>query len=473
MGILDAPARPFRSNETITFYGHSFTQITVLQPSTTLASAVSAGEGAIEVASILPLQVDHNYTLCDALSYQNGENVWIKNISGTTVTFRDPLNRDRASGALLLDHSYMCGRRFAKMIGSPPQFTNRGVGGASLCQGGVPTSAGGFNAVWQLHPKPPNVYGDPSAGVNVTLWGINDISATHITDSGGGQTGIDAIVEAGRHAYRAVQARFNLVVLYEAETAFSASAINTTFAGSGSWVVQTGSTFNTGTGYRTNTSSGATVTHALPESVSTFGVTDRIIDFCFIADETGGTTTPGSTITFTIDGTEVFPIGGNSSGPYSASNRFSTSPGTQASGFNTQLPCVARLQTDGAAHSIVATAGTGGMTLDWIGYEADYCSPTIHTNVCVTPSVVGAPSEDAVPYWNTMLEEVVAEFDSPFVKIADMYTALSPGDVPSLRSWNTSLDGTHPNIYGNSLIAQEMYKAYNRMPINNTVGADL
>jgi hypothetical protein len=472
MDILTPPKRTVRPVDAINLYSHSYAVVTTQQPTTTLAIDAPAGAGSFDVASTSVLQEGHSYTLVRTGDYQNGEVVTIRKITGTTVTLECPLSLAKVTGDRLQDHSFMSARRLSKMLGSAPQFVNRGVGGAKLCLGGAPTSQGGFNAVMQLHVTPPGVYGEPSPGLNVTIWGLNDIGTSVITNSGGGQTGINNIVESARHAYRAVQSRFNLCTLYEADIAFPSLSINTTFAGSGSWTNATGTSYNTGSGWKQNTSSGATMSHALPESATTNGVTSRIVAFCFLGDVSGGSTVPTSTIDFTIDGVAAYPIGGNSSGDYSATNKFSTAA-QQAAGFTTPLPCVARFATDGAAHTIVATSGTGGIAVDWIGYESTTCAPTIHTNIAVTPGALATTTETAIPYWNTMLEEVVAEFDSPYVKIADMYTGISPAGVPNAQCWTTSLDPTHPNTYGNKLIAVEMYKAYNRMPFSNAVGANL
>lgn len=461
-----------RPVDAMNLYSHSFGVIAVQSPSTTLATDAPAGDGSFDVASTSVLQEGHTYTLRRNGDYQNPEVITIRKITGTTVTLECPLSLSKVTGDRLVDHSFMSAQRLSKMLGSAPQFANRGVGGAITSQGGSPSSAGGFNAVMRLHPTPPGVYGEPSPGLNLTLWGLNDLGTTPITNSGGGLSGIANIVEAGRQTIRAVQARFNLAVLYEADIAFPNLAINTTFAGSGSWTRPTGTTYNTGVGWIQNTSAGATMSHALPESASAIGITSRIIDFCFLGDKPGGSTVPTGVIDFTIDGVAAYPIGGNSAGAYSATNKFSTA-GQQAAAFNTPLPCVARFALDGAAHTIVATSNTGGIAVDWIGYEADECAPTIHTNVCNTPASDGSTTETGIPYWNTMLEEVVAEFDSDKIKIADMYNALSPNSVPVTRCWTTGLDGTHPNTYGNKLIAEAMYEAYTEIPINNSIGANL
>jgi hypothetical protein len=469
MGILDAPARPTPLAQVVTVYGHSFTTITVNHPATTLSAAAAVGATTITVASNAVVQRYHRYELRDAASYQNPEDVYVVAVSGTTVTLAWPLTVAKASGALFIDPKYNCVRRLGKMLGDPQMFTNRGVGGGAIARGGSVTAQGGFNTVMQLHPRPPGVLGDPSPGMNLFVWGTNDLGTV-----GQNGTTITQILRSNRHCIRAVQARVNLARIFECETAFPETAILTTFAG-GTWTNVTNvATQNSGTGYRHSAATGATATHALGSAAGE--VTSRIVDFCFLS----GASLPGSEITFTLDGAEVFPIGGNENGAYGPGNRFSTASQHAPITNATAIPCVARFPTDGNAHTIVATAGVGGMTLDWIGYEADYCAPSVWANICVTTGIY--TDLGSQPYsvihpnmlaWNEMLEVVLAEFGSTHIGIADMYEALSPGGVPIDRAWTTVLDHTHPNTFGNGLIAEEMYRAWRRLALSGAAVANL
>jgi hypothetical protein len=475
MGILDAPVRALHPIQTITGYGHSFTVITVNHPSTTISTAVAVGATTLTLASAATIQRYHRYTIRDAASYQNPEEVTVIDVNTTTnvVTLASPITTARAStGALFIDPSFNLMQRFAKMAGDPSQFTNRGIGGGVLIRGGSTTAQGGFNTVMRLHPVPPGV-GDPSPGLNLCVWGTNDLG----TINGTTVTSL-ALQEACRHTARAVQARFNLTKLFEAETPFPDGAILTNF--NPQVTASTGTTQNSGTGWRT-IGAGGVITHSL--AATTDATLPRYVDFCFLAG--GGLA--GGQINFAVDGVPVYPVGGTASAvggavtAFSAANPFSTAASiTPPIASATAIPCVARIRiNDLNAHSITATC-VSGAALDWIGYEADYPSPSIWTNICVTPGIYDGngsrPYAQMLPDiqgWNTMLQQVVDEFASTHLAVVDMYTALSPGAVPIARAWTKALDFTHPNTFGNGLVAQAMYRAYSGLALSDACIANL
>lgn len=400
-------------------------------------------------------------------------------MSGTTVRLCDPLAHDHANGEEVIDPAQLTGERLGRMLGNAQFRTNRAVSGAALVKGGVPTVQGGFNAPFQLHPKPAQVVGaytECAVGTNLCMWGLNDVSDANLTAAGS-----TAIYQAWRQAMRAVLARFSLSLMWEGEAAFSPSATNTTYTSSGgsagtnggSWAVTSTTAGNSGTGYRSTTATGDKVIHSLPAGwAGPAGSPARYVDICFLGNYVGGSI-PASQISFTVDGVAAYPVGSNASGAYSVSNPFSTVDQNPAV-FGTAVPCVARLLVTptGNAQTIVASAGAGGMAVDWVGYEANQTAPVVWAGVCTTPGAT-AQTTAAIPGLNTVSQAVIAEFSSPLICYVDMYTALSPAGVPVAAYWTNSVDTTHPNTVGARAMATEMFKAFQRLPFTVEARANL
>lgn len=458
--------------------GHSYLQIGIGSPQTTVSGAHVAGSTILTVAASTLIEPGKVYQIraADAANREFVQTPRNADTSGTTVPLLYPLAHAHADGEVVFDPSLLPGERLARMLGNPTFYANHSVSGAILAKGGVPTSQGGYNAVMQTWPLPANNTGatsEPSPGVNLFLWGLNDVGDAAITSAG-----TTAIYQAWRQAMRSVLSRVSLSLLYEAETSFSTSAINTTFtnaAGSagtngGSWSVTSSTLQNSGTGYRSTAATGDKLIHSLPAGwAGPAGSTARCVDICFLGNYVGGSF-PASTIDFTVDGVAAYPVGSNASGAYGASNKFSTVDQNPAY-YGTAVPCTARLLVTptGSAQTIVASAGAGGMAVDWIGYEADNSMPTIWVNTSATPGAT-AQTIAAIPTLNTTSQAILAEFTgtavgSSTMAYADVYTVMSPAGSPVTKYWTSSVDSTHPNTLGDSIIAEEAFKSFQRLPL--------
>ena len=471
MGILDAPPIKSLAAGSLAAWGHSYLQLCTGTPTTTLSAAITAGDDVINVASTTLLKPGATYQIRDATASLREEFTVPRNadITSTAVQLGAPLAHAHNSGTTVVDQTQICGQRLQRMLGNPVVYRNYGVSGASMCIGGDPNTQAGFSAVFQLAALPTNIqaaHTEPVAGVNLCVYGLNDVGDVRLTAAGS-----TAVLAAYRHAMRSVLARFNLGLYYDATTAFPATAINTTFAGSGAWSTVTDAAGN----YKTNTSSVATITHALPSNwggPTGTGGQQRFVDVCLVGNYVGGSIA-ASIPTFTVDGVTVYPTGSNAAGAYSGSNQFTTIAQNPAT-FGTALPCVARIPITptGGAQTLTITSGTGGISCYWIGYEADYCMPTIWTNVCCTPDTT-TQQRTAIPLLNAVGTAIIAEFGSSLIAQADIYSVLSPGGVPDTQYWTTSIDGTHPNTWGNAAMAKEQFLSFQRLPLTILERANL
>lgn len=476
MGILDAPPIKSLAAGYVYAYGHSYTQISPGVVQSTVSGAHVAGSDVITIADSTTLEAGKVYQLraADAANREFIEIPRNADVTGTTVKLLYPLAHDHANAEVIFDPSQLLGERLSRMLGNPTYYQNRGVSGATLVKGGVPTSQGGYNAVMQLHPRPGNVTGantEPVSGINLCIWGLNDLADANITAAG-----VTAINQAWRQAMRAVLARFSLSLLYEAETAFSTTSILTTFCASGGsagtngggWSTVSSTAQNSGTGYRKTSTTGDKLIHSLPAGwAGPAGSDARAVDICFLGNYVGGSF-PASEISFTVDGVAAYPVGSNTAGAYTSGNKFTTVDQNPAT-FATAVPCVARLMVTptGAAQEIVASAGVGGMSVDWIGYEADNPQPTIWAGTCATPGST-AGTIAAIPGLNAVSVAVIAEFTSSLIAYVDLYTTMSPAGVAVPSYWTTSVDLVHPNTAGSGVMAQEMFKSFQRLPL--TIG---
>lgn len=481
MGVIDAPPVKSLAAGYLLGYGHSFLQISPGIPSTTVSGAHVAGATVLTVAATGTIEAGKIYQLraADAANREFVEIPRNADVTGTTVALAYPLAHAHANGEEVIDPAPLAGERLGRMLGNPTYYSNRAVSGAALAKGGVPTTQGGYNAVLQLHPKPSNstgAYTEVVAGVNIGLWGLNDVSDANLTAAGS-----TAIYQAWRQAMRSVLARWNLSLLYDAETAFSTTSILTTFTSSGgsfgtnggSWSITSTTAGNSGTGYRQTSATGDKIIHNLAAGwAGAAGSAARYVDVCFVGNYVGGSI-PASQISFTVDGTTVYPVGSNASGAYSASNLFSTVDQNPAV-HGTAVPCTARLLVTptGSAQQIVASAGVGGMAVDWIGYEANVSAPVVWVNCCATPGST-AQTIAAIPGLNTVSTAVLAEFSSALYANPDIYTAMSPAGVPVTAYWSTTVDTTHPNTIGSRVMAVEMFKSFQRLPFSIESRANL
>jgi len=449
-------------------FGHSIANIGSGARTATLSGAHSAGDDVLTVATAGTLSPG-KWRIRES-GDQNSEHVFIAegtDCTGTVVKITTPLANAHANGVTVVDPAPYCGERIGRMLAA--DYRNRAISGSTLCKAGAPGSStyGGFNRPLRELPAPPGLSGastSPAPGFLFELIGLNDDGDANLTAAGAA-----AIHEAFRHAMRAVLARAALGRLFESETAFPASSIFTTFAGT--WATVLSTTQNTGTGYESGV---GTITHALPASwAGPAGSPTRCVGFGFIGNYVGGGFA-ASEITFTLDGDTVHPIGSNAAGPYSASNPFTTVDQSPAI-LGTGIPCVARIPVTptGGAQTIVATTGAGGACLDWIGWEADFIMPTIWPNVFVTPGCT-AQQTAAIPLLNAVIDAVAAEFDSPYICVPDLYEALSPGGVPASSSyWNTAIDTTHPDVRGHQRIAEVCVEAFQALDLTIAQKASL
>lgn len=482
MGILDAPPIKSLAAGYLYGYGHSFLQISPGIPSTTVSGAHVAGSTVLTVAATGTIEAGKIYQLraSDAANREFVEIPRNADVTGTTVALAYPMAHAHANGEEVIDPAPLAGERLGRMLGNPTYYSNRAVSGASLVKGGVPTTQGGYNAVLQLHPKPSNstgAYTECVAGTNLAVWGLNDVSDANLTAVGSAAP----IYQAWRQAMRSVLARWNLSLLYDAETAFSTTAILTTFTDSagtfgtngGGWSTVSSTAGNSGTGYRKTSATGDKLIHNLAAGwAGPAGSAARYVDISFLGNYVGGSI-PASQISFTVDGVAAYPVGSNASGAYSGSNLFSTVDQNPAT-FGTPVPCTARLLVTptGSAQQIVASAGAGGMAVDWIGYEANVSAPVVWANCCATPGST-AQTVAAIPGLNTVSQAVVAEFSSALFAYVDLYTAMSPAGDPVDAYWTNTVDTTHPNTIGSRAMAVEMFKSFQRLPFSIESRANL
>ena len=109
------------------------------------------------------------------------------------------------------------------------------------------------------------------------------------------------------------------------------------------------------------------------------------------------------------------------------------------------------LPDDGAAHTVVATAGAGGMSY-W-GYGIECPRPGIVANVArpLDAAYTNGATDTLVNTVNTNIETVVAEFGAPVV-VVDIDTIMGK----SAASYD---DNIHPNPEKQADMADAMYLA--------------
>ena len=176
-----------------------------------------------------------------------------------------------------------------------------------------------------------------------------------------------------------------------------------------------------------------------------------IIVLGFVTNRIGGAT-PGSVITFTVDGVATSPIGFNSVAfDTSAVNLAAT--GTQ--GF-----AVARFAIPAGGHTIVATGGVGGVAFDYLAAEATTSRPVLVGGITRTVGST-ATVKTSILALNAATQAILTEFANPAMVYVDI-DALLGGPTPNPA---LSADNTHPNDVGHALIADAMVTAWGQMSL--------
>lgn len=306
---------------------------------------------------------------------------------------------------------------------------NQHVSGSKLLSIGA--RSGGVVNMMQMWEPPLRSYGaqsyPPAAGAGDLLSGINDIQ-TWATVGDWAQ-----LKEAMRHQYRAACSWSQAAAWWQHDESSTGQA----FGGSGSWSTAsyvTALEVGPGSSRRRNSSSGATYT--VTTGTAEAGL---VVALIFLTNYTGGSVY-ASDISITLDGAA-----------YSTIDTRDVNPSSVATGG----VAVARVQLpdDGAAHTIVATAGTGGMEV--CGRLVEVPRPFVLCNVArrggddgYTPNGSSAIVTEA----NTMIAAVVAEFTSGLVVLADIDTGVG-------SSAANFADDLHPNDRGHELIARTILAA--------------
>lgn len=396
-----------------------------------------------------------------------------------------------------LGHSYntigappdrMFNNRLAFALGGAPIY-QLGIGGATLVlgeqtagkkSGGWVTLAQNMLRVTNPALSAPSIAPQPFVAAVTT--GLNDVSQiaamTGSPTTGNQKTAIDCYIDV----QRATLAYMSSGVFLEAETAFSPSAILTTFtnaAGSagtngGSWTAPTGTTGNSGAGWRQTSATGDKCIHGPTTIGSTAELGNvRYVDMFFLCSGFGATV-PGSVITFTDEnGTQIYPEGYPSGTPFDTST---VRPQYATIGFTTPYWKVARFKVAaGAGRQVIASAGVGGMTVDCITYEADFPPPILWHNIARTPGIAGNSAQLAViDAINAKTPLICAEFKTPFIRHLDLDACLKYGDPGNVYGmWNVGVDVTHPGEPGQRAIAGMDYDSLATMPLLPTQSVTL
>lgn len=356
------------------------------------------------------------------------------------------LDTRKASAVDAFGHSYLTTgasensrlfhNAFGRMVGVGA-VVNNGIGGSLLIRGNG-TAQGGAGALLQvLSPSVVRNFGmkayPPTMGPVLTAWGLNDFTDA-ITNNG---VDLAAVLAAWRAAVRASIAHVQASLLLQSEDA------TITVLGGAGWATFGSVGINSGAGYSQSATAGVTVTITLP---ATF--VGGYVDLGFVTNRVGGAT-PASAIGFTIDGQAVNPIG------YPAG--FSTVD-VNPTVIATSGTAVARFLLTPGAHTIVATAGAGGMAYDRLTFEATPPRPILWGNIARTPNCT-ATQLAAIAQANAATAAVLAEFPPGIVSLVDTDAAL--GNNP-----NNFSDGTHPNDLGHLLLAGSYADAWTAFPLS-------
>lgn len=164
----------------------------------------------------------------------------------------------------------------------------------------------------------------------------------------------------------------------------------------------------------------------------------------FLCNKNGGSFA-ASTITFTVDGVATEPIG------YEGVDFDTDAVLPSAAPGNGWMVARFALDDDDAAHTVVATAGAGGMSY-W-GYGVEAPRPGIVANIArpLDAAYTNGANDTLVETVNTAIETVVAEFGAPVV-VVDIDTIMGK----AAASYD---DNIHPNPEKQAEMADAMYLA--------------
>lgn len=388
------------------------------------------------------LRGDYAWTTLEAAGVPAVDNTGTVQASLTTQGKIDGLERRSVTNRLSSWYSW--GHSFGQLGASSNRFLyhrrltdqlgvasarNQHVSGSKLLSIGA--RSGGVVNMMQMWEPPLRSYNaqsyPPAAGAGDLLTGINDIQ-TWATVSDWAQ-----LKEAMRHQYRAACSWSQAAAWWQHDESSTGQA----FGGSGSWSTAsyvTALEVGPGSSRRRNSSAGATYT--VTTGTAEAGL---VVALIFLTNYTGGSLY-ASSISITLDGAA-----------YSTIDTRDINPSSVATGG----VAVARVQLpdDGAAHTIVATAGTGGMEV--CGRLVEVPRPFVLCNVArrggddgYTPNGSSAIVTEA----NSMIAAVAAEFTSGLVVLADFDTGVGSSAA------NFS-DDLHPNDRGHELIARTILAA--------------
>lgn len=319
------------------------------------------------------------------------------------------------------------------------------VSGSRLIDGGV--GYGGFihmmrSTGWHEAGYSGEDYYTPRPGAWVIVDGINDLNTYLGTYAEGTQ-----LAKAFPSALRSVISWLSLATFWPHYN-FSTGQ---TFP-AGSWGTTGGPNSATGyvaagrtpaLSYKYSGSNGAQVQVVTPAAAA--GQTAALF---FITDRVGGLFN-GSVITFTVDGVATEPIG------YETVD-FDTGEIWPADSIDGGV-AVARfaLADDGATHTIVATASSGGMT--YMGYGIEAMRPGLVANIArpLDAAYTSPVDDDDVTTYNTYIATVVEEFGAP-IGLFDMDAILG-------KTAAAFDDNIHPNPEYEARIADGMYDAFREL----------
>jgi hypothetical protein len=281
----------------------------------------------------------------------------------------------------------------------------------------------------QLDEPPVKAYGStnltPRLGTGFWITGINDIQA--YADQWA------ALKVAMSNTLRAVVAWEQLGTWFQHDE----SSTGQTFAGSGAWSTAnylTGLEYGPGDGYRKNATSGATYQVVVPAAWA--GLT---VDLFFIAVGSGNST-PASVVSFTLDGAAAGSLDLTAGNPSNVTLFGNVVDGITVKRF--------AIPDDGAQHTIVATAGTGGMSVP--GWGPEKPRPWFPSNVARRGGDDGYTpngSSAIIAEWKAEVDSVIAEF-ADLVQVFDIYTAI--GTAAAMFA-----DDLHADDLGHAAMCEE------------------
>ena len=282
---------------------------------------------------------------------------------------------------------------------SASKFLKTGIvqGGWVCCVQNSPPVTRSYGA--QVYPAMPGA---------VTLQDyINDIE-----DYAADDTITLALREAIKINTRALSAWFLLSCFFLHDAAGTGQTYPT-----GSYSTTTDTSRNIGASYTSSGTTGAQVRIATSANAAGY-----YHDLFFLTDRTGGSLPATDSVSFTLDGTTVYPVG------YSSSVAFDTDS-INPSGVGNQGLAVARIAipADAASHVILATASTGGFAYNGYGIESVGRPIQWMTTAQRSDAYTGYATTAKLASVNSDLATVVAEFSGLGVVVADIDAELAAG----------------------------------------------